>query len=148
MQFGSRPGGPGIRIAKVLDGTSKTILLGEVHRIYSDTDPLGLNRNANSYRSVDGWALAGAPTVFGVAPAQFGGNARDNPAGGLNNLSVQSPGSEHPGGANFCMVDGSTHFVSENADEEVFGAFGSAAGGEFHDPSTGRIELASIEDLR
>ena len=38
--------------------------------------------------------------------------------------------SQHPGGANFLMADGSVHFVSETIDYKLFNELGTRAGGE------------------
>ena len=38
--------------------------------------------------------------------------------------------SRHPGGANFCMGDGSVHFITETIDYRLYNELGSRAGGE------------------
>jgi prepilin-type processing-associated H-X9-DG protein len=38
--------------------------------------------------------------------------------------------SEHPGGVNVAMCDGSVRFVSENVNLEIWRALGTRAGGE------------------
>ena len=38
--------------------------------------------------------------------------------------------SRHPGGANFCLGDGSVQFLSEAIDYRVYNELGSKAGGE------------------
>ena len=38
--------------------------------------------------------------------------------------------SDHPGGVNFCFVDGSTHFVSDSIERETLIAFTTRNGGE------------------
>ena len=44
--------------------------------------------------------------------------------------SYRSFRSDHPGGASFCMVDGSTRFVSDSVSPEVLAAAITRAGGE------------------
>ncbi|MEX1224129.1 MAG: H-X9-DG-CTERM domain-containing protein, partial [Pirellulales bacterium] len=61
--------------------------------------------------------------------ANLDGQDYHNP-GGINNGFFESPGSEHPGGAIFCLADGSVRFIDENVDTELFQYFGSRAGGE------------------
>jgi len=50
--------------------------------------------------------------------------------GGINNWMFEAPGSEHPGGAQFGMADGSARFISENVDPILFEGLGTMAGGE------------------
>lgn len=45
-------------------------------------------------------------------------------------LRLCSFGSQHTGGAQFAMVDGSIRFVSENTDRNVSRAIGTRAGSE------------------
>ena len=123
--YGSKPGGTGAGLRTITDGTSNTIMLGELQRIY---DPLGVpSGNAaesRSQRSQDAWALAGLWNLFSVHDGV--GYARH--PGGMNNWFYESPGSEHPGGAQFGFVDGSVTFISENIDATVLAKLGTRAG--------------------
>jgi prepilin-type N-terminal cleavage/methylation domain-containing protein len=130
-QYGAYPGKLGIfyhnsaiRIAHVRDGTSSTFLVGELQRLTGDGNTTGTTPIC--FRtSQDGWAVGGVATMFntdwGLDPA--------NP-GGLNNRFYESPGSEHPGVAQFGMADGSVHVVSDTIDTQIFNALGSCAGNE------------------
>ena len=114
--------------AHVRDGMPQTIAIGEMQRL------LGPGGAATS---LDGWAVGGASTLFDTfknAPNLYLGATDpvtdpDHP-GGLNNKFFESPGSEHPGGANFSMADGSVHFVTDDIDKAIFQALGSYAGRE------------------
>lgn len=106
--------------AKVTDGLSHTLLVGEVrggglgsHRGYFwvtwnlEISDHGINNivkqliRANAYPRAD-W--------------------QSNPAGGF--------GSYHPGGCNFLMADGSVHFLSDEIQQTVLGAMSTRAGNE------------------
>ena len=112
--------------AKVRDGTSNTILAGEMQRLRprsGDSGAAVYNRT-----SQDGWAVGGVATLFTTATDP----GHSNP-GGLNNFFFESPGSDHAGGAFFAMCDGSIQFISENVDARdnnaVFPLLGSASDG-------------------
>ena len=100
----------------ITDGTSNTIMIGEHQRL---NDPETCTR-----RSSDGWAVAGVATTFSTDASTCGC------PGGLNNDFFESPGSEHPGGAQFAMADGSVTFISENVNSVLFMYLGAKASGE------------------
>ncbi len=106
------------------DGSSSTLLVGELQRLWGDTDEMG----REAFKSFDGWALGGVGTLFTTAfmpPDEVYLNT-----GGLNNGFFESPGSDHPGGANMAFADGAVRFFSENIDPRILDALGSRAGGE------------------
>ena len=104
--------------AAVRDGTSNTIMTGELQRLVSP--PSGVS-------SVDGWAAGGVATLFTTNDHEKSGIYQ---TGGMNNKFFESPGSDHPGGAQFGMADGSTHFISESIDKQTFCCLGSMADGQ------------------
>lgn len=108
------------RIPQIIDGTSNTLLLGEVQRFARGTGP-GSNAEQDCY---DGWAVGGKPTLFSTEVKYSINN------GIINNQVSESPGSEHTGGAHFCFADGSVRFVADNTDTQIVGAIGSFGGGE------------------
>jgi hypothetical protein len=113
--------------SEVRDGLSKTLALGEfVHR-----DEKG-GEFAQDPGNVRGWLL-GANNGMGsyvLKSVQYGINARvDRTSDGVpfNHLPM---GSYHPAGAMFLVADGSTHFLTEDLDLEVYRGLATCNGGE------------------
>lgn len=102
-----------ISFGSILDGTSNTIMAGEVQRL-----------KAAPFDSVDGWAVAGLPTLFTTA------NSVVQSKMGINGFQRETAGSDHKGGAHFCFGDGSVRFLSENMDLNLYSALGTIATGE------------------
>ena len=83
--------------------------------------------------SKDGWAIGGPATLFTTgAMIHFDGRKCTNvasPDDGMlsNNMFWGSPGSDHYGGANYGMADGSVKFLSTSIDPTIFALWGSIA---------------------
>ena len=89
------------------DGSSNTIIIGEVQRLNSGT--LG------PATSFDGWAIGGLPTLFSTFDTVVQTKA------GINGLQRETAGSDHTGGAHFGLADGSVRFLSQNMDLTICG---------------------------
>lgn len=102
-----------VNIAKVIDGTSNTLFVGEWHFP---------NQRGDGCRPRMHWAgsWASASTVYGI-------NAKGVGNGYPNGCNFRS---YHVGGSHFLLVDGSVRFVSENIDLRLLGWLGSRNGGE------------------
>ncbi|MFM9026318.1 MAG: DUF1559 domain-containing protein [Planctomycetaceae bacterium] len=106
-----------VKQKEVLDGTTKTLLLGEVQDC---TKPA--NRYWFAIRFQDSMRSTDNPinTPWGAGVTLPAAN------GGANGAF----GSEHPGGATFAMVDGSVRFVQESIDLATYRLLGQRASGQ------------------
>ncbi|MEM6798696.1 MAG: DUF1559 domain-containing protein [Planctomycetota bacterium] len=130
--LGLMPPKRGARPAQVLDGASKTLLLGELQRRWNRSETGG-NSGGQADRSWDGWFRGGTATAFTTFTL-------DNPwlqindalqsYRGINSETFEAPGSDHPGGAHFARGDGSVAFIAETIDPVLYMNSGSRAGGE------------------
>ena len=100
------------RLKDVRDGTSHTILLGEVQR---------LNGGPDLTTSRDGWAVGAVSTMF---------SSCSNACRGPNSPHFEEIGSSHVGGAQVSYADGSVHFIANETDVNVLEALGTIAGAE------------------
>lgn len=140
----------GTDLEKITDGTTKTLMLGELQRLWaSEDDPRFPGESREGYpsaRSVDGWVFGGSPTSFSTQVSTRIGNLQENRfvAGGVNSWFFEHPGSEHPGGAQFAMVDGSVLFISENVEPLIPMALTTRSGEEIasHEYAGGDLEQA------
>lgn len=130
-----RPG-QGAKVSQVTDGTSNTIMLGELQRLWAqDGDPRfpgGGRAGVPSARSIDGWMLGGIATSFDTQSNAYFPSIGENRylSGGVNSWFFEHPGSEHPNGAQFALADSSVRFVSENIDPIIVMAITTRATGE------------------
>jgi prepilin-type N-terminal cleavage/methylation domain-containing protein/prepilin-type processing-associated H-X9-DG protein len=129
-----------IRMASITDGTSNTMMVSEC-----GSKPIGYNGFRQIYKSeVDGLPVDGV-----IEPVSSGGGAwadnftysslagaqgRQNGIRGgtcmVNCTSNNEIYSFHPGGANCLFVDGSVHFIKDNASVPLIAALVTRAGGE------------------
>jgi prepilin-type processing-associated H-X9-DG protein len=105
------------------DGTSNIIMTGELQRI-SNVKSGKFDDTNGKYLSQDGWILCGPATLFSTGVFCEKGEIAEGGAP-MNNGHHLSPGSSHPGGANFGFGDGSVRFIVDKVDKTVFALYGS-----------------------
>ncbi len=109
------------RLVDIEDGTSKTIMMGEI-RPYCST-----------FQWVHGWTLSEGLWFSTTAPINFptcidGGRGCHDRENSFN--TAMGFKSQHPGGAHFSLCDGSVRFLGEDIDYPVYQRFGARADGE------------------
>jgi len=109
----------------IRDGTSNTIMAGELQRITTQTGKDDTTRNSSTgpIISHDGWAVGGDATLFSTGVP----TATSTSTSLMNNGWFASPGSDHNGTVNFGMGDGSVRSLSVSTSAEVFALLGSMA---------------------
>jgi type II secretory pathway pseudopilin PulG len=110
------------------DGTSNTIMVGELQRIIHKTNGVPsdglLSSSSGPIFSHDGWVIGGSPTLF-TTGYPYPADAKTKRL--MNNGHFASPGSDHAGGANFCLGDAAVRFINATIDPNVFALAGSMA---------------------
>lgn len=119
-QAGAMPYNLDVKITEITDGTSNTLLCGEL----SYNIPLG-GSATNPYR---GWTRGNNGGCGGCKNVATPINSTNY--NGSNNFNDISFGSNHGTGANFTMCDGSVRFVNQSVDMLVYLAASSRAFGE------------------
>ncbi|QDV64401.1 DUF1559 domain-containing protein [Crateriforma conspicua] len=139
----SQGGMVGNRFRDVIDGLSNTLMIGEAEPdLFPPTD-YTRQENQNAGRK-DHWAIGGDDfdNWEGTDWSEMGGSTAVA-------INYQKPvddrfsdrsetwaayevsfGSNHPGGAQFCLGDGSVRFITESVDQVVYSALGTRDGRE------------------
>jgi prepilin-type processing-associated H-X9-DG protein len=103
-----------VTLAKVTDGTSKTLMIGE--------DVPEYNRHSVAYYSNGSWCSCNSRLNYGVGqdPERIAAAWWD----------AQGFRSNHPGGVHFCLADGSVRMISDNVDSIFYRTSFTRDGGE------------------
>ncbi len=109
----------GVKVAEVTDGTSSTLLVGEIPGVGTGT------YNGQFWIS---WNVMSTQNGINL-PIRLGSAA--NPW----SSSTYGFGSHHPGGCHFVYADGSTHFLVETISQHILEYLTTRAGGETIDMS-------------
>lgn len=110
------------RFASITDGTSNTFVVAE-----RDGRTIPRGRNASHWMGPDNATHLNQGMTGIDADPTYRLNVTPT---GIDLNEWDTPGSLHPGGANFAMGDGSVHFVSDSIDGVIYMALGSRNGGE------------------
>lgn len=94
-----------VKISEVTDGTSSTLLMGE--------DLPDYNSHSTAFYANGSWCSCNIPpnNLINLDPAQINLEAW---------WDQQGFRSRHPGGLQFCLVDGSVRFINENINSELY----------------------------
>ena len=114
-----------VSFGQIRDGTSNTIMVGELQRITTIVTVAPFNASSGPYYSHDGWAVGGDATLF--TTGYMGNGTSSGGATLMNNGCFPSPGSEHSNGANFGLGDGSVRYLNTSMDSNIFCLMGSMA---------------------
>ncbi len=110
------------QFSDIVDGTSNTFAIAE-----RDGATIPRGRNASHWMGPSNatWLNQGMTGID--ADPTYRLNVTPT---GIDLNEWDTPGSLHPGGANFMMADGSVHFISDDIDGVLYEALGTRDGGE------------------
>ena len=132
-----------VRISGIRDGTANTILVGE--RDYKDTHHgnhlgaswvasrntgTGLNAFWINFEQTRVYPTYASLTIVGHEDASGTNPARDATFWIPNSTNPNSYSSQHPGGSQFVLCDGSVRFISETIDLATYSDLGNAEDGD------------------
>jgi prepilin-type processing-associated H-X9-DG protein len=116
-----------VRISEIVDGTAKTILVAESSGRGASPDPVDTGKWHDRGAWAEGANLLWIAHQINYLPAN------DNGTGVTDGREIFS---DHPGGAQVVMCDGSVHFLDEETDPQVIAALSTRDGGEIAPPGT------------
>jgi len=130
-----------VRIRDVSDGTSNTICVGERMHVHDNVPMLdATNSNSTWYAVIAGAARPAGmmnPTMMEQSPSLVLGHLGQDAMGPMAAMyhtpnstnHIVNFSSNHAGGVQFLLCDGSVHFMSDNTHYETFRSLGERADG-------------------
>jgi prepilin-type N-terminal cleavage/methylation domain-containing protein len=109
-----------VRMSDILDGTSNTLLLGEIAVNLPVLIPGTTTTQTNQYRT---WIRGNSSGSGATKNVRFPLNSTFY--NGSNNFNDISFGSHHPGGAQFALADASVRFIPQTIDLLIYQASAS-----------------------
>jgi prepilin-type processing-associated H-X9-DG protein/prepilin-type N-terminal cleavage/methylation domain-containing protein len=118
-----------VAIASVIDGTSNSILVGEVLPIADANNAFWTSTGSASGTTIPlGWDANSFPAADPTCNGAW--QAASAPLGCRYSAAAKGFVSRHPGGANILFADGSVHFLKKSISLPTYCALGSRNGGE------------------
>jgi prepilin-type N-terminal cleavage/methylation domain-containing protein/prepilin-type processing-associated H-X9-DG protein len=130
-----------VRVADVTDGTSNTLMVGEFSHVdpvfdvlFNEGGPFPISTGLTVWYTTlfDLWSgcFTNAPLNYRVPQSALGYPAFSSQWNQVLGLRIDAFGSQHPGGANFVLTDGSVRFLSDNINQITYQQLSTRAGGE------------------
>jgi prepilin-type N-terminal cleavage/methylation domain-containing protein/prepilin-type processing-associated H-X9-DG protein len=118
-----------VKMAGVTDGTSNSIIAGEILPIQAADSEFWMKNGATAGTTVPiNWNSNVFPAS--QSPCTDNWQSPSTPLGCRWSAAAKGFKSKHPGGANFLLADGSVHFLKQSIAMSVYCALGSRNGGE------------------
>jgi len=116
------------KIADIIDGTSNTILAGEVLPAQGADNNFYMFNGSTAGTTIPlNLDTSGTPLTQAGCTASFGAGTQWNCRFSYSNKGFKS---KHPGGANMLFSDGSVKFLKSTVNRVTYAAIGSKGGGE------------------
>ncbi|MEX0977853.1 MAG: DUF1559 domain-containing protein, partial [Pirellulales bacterium] len=119
-----------ITLAKIVDGTSQTMLVGEMNYGLTNYYWGGCKPPKTIKGGETRWAVAYPGVTWASATGRMNSTTQMNSHFSLFFEEYEAFRSDHAGGVNFAFVDGSVRFLTEGIELGVYQALATRDGGE------------------